>query len=310
MSDHMLTRGPATAVPRESMPPWPVPRSMRTLAGRSNVTSGRLTLTRKRVPSCLRALGRKEMPDRFELDGVVYHRRRTFKHDFFAATGLYEGGGRQVVLKIGRREGFLGLPLGWVGRLLVRHEADLFRRTADLEGVPGLVGVWQSHGLVRDFVPGQALWKGRRLDDAFFTRLQALIEAMHRRGMAYVDLEKPQNVLVGDDGLPYLIDFQISWPWPIGRAAHSFAGRWLCRGLQQGDRYHLRKLQRHFRPDQLTEDELAASYTRPQAVRLYSRLTAPVIRFRRWVLAKVAPAPGPGERGRCDHADGTVTACR
>jgi hypothetical protein len=250
------------------------------------------------------------MPDQFELDGVVYHRRRTFKHDFFAATGRYEGGGRQVVLKIGRREGFLGLPLAWVGRLLTKHETDLFRKVADLEGVPRLFGVWQGHGLVHDFVPGQALWTGHRVDDTFFARLQAMIEAMHRRGMAYVDLEKPQNVLAGDNGRPYLIDFQISWPWPIGRAAHSFAGRWLCRGLQQGDRYHLRKLQRRFRPDQLTEDELAASYAPPRAVRLYRRLTAPVTRFRRWVLARVAPAPAPGERGRYDRADGTETACR
>jgi hypothetical protein len=124
-----------------------------------------------------------------------------------------------------------------------------------------------------------------------------MIATLHRRGLAYVDLEKRQNVLVGDDGRPYLIDFQISWPWPVGWFEQTAPARWLRRRLQQGDLYHLRKLQRRFRPDQMTPAELAASYARPWPVRLHRWLTRPFTRFRRWVLAKVDPKRGDRERG-------------
>ena len=255
----------------------------------------------KRVPFCLRALGSRELPARIELNGVPYDRVGTFKHDFFAATGLYRGAGRYVVLKIGRREGFLGIPLGWAGRLLTRHEADLFGQLADLDGVPALVGVWQDDSLIHEYVPGHPLSKGEPVNDKFFVRLRAMVDVLHQRRIAYVDLEKPQNVLVGEDGRPHLIDFQISWPWPVGWPARSPLGRWLCRRLQEGDRYHLGKLQRRFRPDQLTPQELAASYARPWPVRLHRKLTAPATRFRRWVLSKVDPGHRDGERGRNDE---------
>lgn len=244
------------------------------------------------------------MPAEVEVGGLTLRHVRTFKHDFFAATGLYEGNGRQAVLKIGRRVGFLGLPLGWTGRLLARHEADLFTRLADVSGVPALLGMVGEDGIVHDFVPGHELRKGEQVNDEFFTRLEGMIATIHERRMAYVDLEKRQNVLVGEDGRPYLIDFQISWPWPIGWLERTVVGRWLCRRFQQGDRYHLRKLRRRFRPDQLTPQELEESYRRPWTVRAHRRLTRPLTRFRRWVLAKVDPKRGDTERGRCEQEAG------
>ena len=256
-------------------------------------------MARKKLPDCLRALGRDELPDRIELDSTTYTRVRTFKHDFFAATGLYEGAGRKVIVKLGRRGGFLGLPLGWAGRLLSVHEADLLNRLADLDGVPELIGIYQGTGVVRAHIPGDELQPGNPVNDEFFERLARMIDTIHQRQMAYVDLEKRHNVLVGDDGRPYLIDFQISWPWPVGWLGRTGPGRWLCRQFQKGDLYHLAKLRRRFRPDQMTTAELAASYRRPWPVRIHRRLTRPLTRFRRWVLAKVDPKRRDTERGRC-----------
>ena len=42
-------------------------------------------------------------------------------------------------------------------------------------------------------------------------QLHDLLREIHRRNVAYVDTNKPENILLGDDGRPYLIDFQISW---------------------------------------------------------------------------------------------------
>ena len=263
-----------------------------------------MDVAENKLPYCLRALGKRDMPARIEVDGCSYVHLRTFKHDFFAATGLYQAGRpqpKQVVLKIGRRVGFLGVPLGWVGRLLAEHEAEQFRRAGGLDGVPRLVGMWGRDAILHEYIPGHALCRGERVGDEFFERLSALLAAMHERQMAYVDLEKPQNVLVGEDGRPYLVDFQISWPWPAGWLARSVAGRWLGRRLQQGDLYHLGKLQRRFRPDQMTVEQLAKSYLRPWPVRLHQRLTRPATALRRWVLAILGSKRPDGERGRCEE---------
>ena len=261
-------------------------------------------MAESKLPYCLRALGKRDMPARIETDGYSYVHLQTFKHDFFAATGLYQGDppqARRAVLKIGRRVGFLGMPLGWVGRLLAEHEARQFRRAQGLDGVPRLLGMWARDAILHEYVPGHTLRKAERVADDFFERLSALLAAMHERQMAYVDLEKPQNVLVGEDGRPYLVDFQISWPWPAGWLARSVAGRWLGRRLQQGDLYHLGKLQRRFRPDQMTAEQLAKSYLRPWPVRLHQRLTRPATALRRWVLTTLGSKRPNGERGRCEE---------
>jgi hypothetical protein len=244
------------------------------------------------------------MPPSIEVNGHRYRHVTTWKHDFFAATGLYEGDRESVVVKIGRRRGLLGWPLDWLGCLLVRHEADLLTRLGDLDGIPRLMGVVDNCILVHAFIPGHSLRKGQRVDDDFFERLANLIHALHRRGIAHVDLEKRQNVLVGDDGRPYLLDFQISWPWPLGWMTQTWPGRWLGRRLQQGDRYHLLKLRRRFRPDQMTPEELAESYRRPWGVRAHTWLTRPFTKLRRRALARLDPGRYDGERGRTEQEPG------
>jgi serine/threonine protein kinase len=150
---------------------------------------------------------------------------------------------------------------------------------------------------VHEFVEGQPLHRDVRVPDEFFGRLESALAQIHAREMAYVDLEKPQNVLLGDDGRPYLIDFQISWRLRPSRGGRTAIARWICSRLQQGDRYHLLKLRRRFRPDQLTPEQIEASYRRPAGVRLHARLTRPLLRLRRRLLDRLEPSRRVGERG-------------
>ena len=62
---------------------------------------------RNRLDS-LRALGRLCPPSSVCVKGVPHVCRQVFKHDFFAATSLYESKGTPVVVKIGRRADCLG----------------------------------------------------------------------------------------------------------------------------------------------------------------------------------------------------------
>ena len=249
------------------------------------------------TPHWLLALGKEPPPAEIELDDARYRRTRIFKHDFFAYTGLYEGPAGRVVLKIGRMAPFFGLPLGWIGRLHSWHESHVFRAVDDLEIVPRFTGRWRRHGITHEFVEGHALEKGERVRDDFFVLLSAGLAEMHRRGLAYVDLEKYENVLVGADGRPYLFDFQISWRWPFAFLRERWPVTWIARRFQAGDRYHLAKLQLRTRPDLLTSEEIAAVRKKPFLVRLHAGLTRPLTLMRRFVLRHVDPTRKRGERG-------------
>ena len=153
------------------------------------------------------------MPERITLRDGDYKHLRTWKHDFFAATGLYEGPSGRVVLKLGRTASLLGIPASWIGRLLCDRELDVYQAVDDLAGVPRCLGRWGQTGLVHIFVEGHPLQQREPVNDEFFPRIERLIGELHRRDIAYVDLEKRENILVDAEGRPCLIDFQISWKW-------------------------------------------------------------------------------------------------
>ena len=255
----------------------------------------------KSVPPSLQALGRQPLPVEIEVAGQRYVQRRVFKNDFFAVTAMFDGPAGKVILKVGRQADFLLIPLKWVGRLLARREEAAFKRLAGIDGIPRLLGRWGPTGIVREYIDGHPLAKGERVPDDFHERLRELIGQVHRRKMAYVDLEKCENVLIGDDGKPYLFDFQISWYFPARWGGDSWPLRRLLRWFQVGDQYHLVKLQRRTRPDQLTAAELAASYRKPWYVHAHRFFSWPFTWARRRVLDRVDPRRKVGERGRVDN---------
>lgn len=262
----------------------------------------------KKTPAWLLALGREEPPQEISLESGRYRLARIFKHDFFAFTARYErtepSQDFDVVLKIGRKAWMFILPLGWIGRLHAWHETRVFEKLDDLDVVPAYTGRWGKHGLTHAFVEGRELQKGDEVPDDFFERLRIGLEAVHARDMAYVDLEKPENVLVGDDGAPYLFDFQIAWYWPRKAGGNLPPLTWIRRLAQRSDRYHLLKLRRRVRPDQMSEQELSESHKRPGYVQLHNRMTRPLTRVRRRFLERVDPRKRRGDESGRIHSQG------
>lgn len=226
------------------------------------------------------ALYEPDMPNSVTLDAVAYRKVQTFKYDFFAATVLYEGQGRQVVVKIYRVRRFFGLPMGWTGRLQVGHETRLYRLLAGIEGIPEYLGRVGKTGFVHAFVPGGPLRRKATVADDFFAGLANTLQAVHERGVAYVDLNKPENILLGEDGRGHLIDFQISYA-PRRRF---FLTRFVLRQLQREDWYHLLKHKRRLRPDQLTDEERQRGERRSTAINLHRILSRPYFLIRRPVM--------------------------
>ena len=156
------------------------------------------------------------MPEKLEAGGRFYAFRRLYKHDFFAATALYEqvtpddspsNHSRTSSAPTACTQSFFGLPMGWLGRFVARHEIQIYQKLQGIPGIPSFLGTVGKNGFLHAFVPGRELSAAVALEPDFFDRLHELFTSIHTLNIAYVDANKRENILVGDDGRPYLIDF-------------------------------------------------------------------------------------------------------
>lgn len=240
----------------------------------------------KLPPSQFRALGREGLPETVAVAGERYRLEETFKHTFAAAVGLYRRNDDRIVCKFHRRASFFGVPLAWLGQLAAAYEAAVLGCLQGLPGVPRLRDMPPETALARDFIKGRPLQKDMQVSEEFFPLLMELLAGMHARGVACVDLEKSENILVGDDGRPYLMDFQIAFHVPRRFLGETTLARLVRRRLQQSDTYHALKHFRRVRPDLLSAGEMANSRRKPWSVRTANLLTAPWRKLRRWMLGK------------------------
>ncbi len=247
----------------------------------SNVPPG------KRAPAySMRALGRRNLPETLIINQTPWTLTRTHKHDFWAVTGFYQNGaGGRAVLKMGRTEPFCGFPMEWTGRFLCRREMRFYQQLNDLPNVPKILGRVGKTGFVHEYAEGEPLSRERPVPDGFFDRLLDLMDKLHRRGLAYVDANKPQNILLGTDGLPHLIDFQISFD--VREFGDNFVTRWLLARMHSADVYHVLKHKKRMRPDEMTADQWRRVRERGTLIRLHRIVTKPYFKFRRTTFKRL-----------------------
>jgi len=220
-----------------------------------------------------------------------------------------------------------GLPgSGLVARVLLRREARALEALAGLPGAPAVERdpAWgaapsldgrrpaAAATLVRAYTPGAPLHRAEVLPRDFFELLEELVRAVHARGVCHNDLHKEQNVVVAEDGRPWLIDFQLASLHP--RRARRFAVR--CRDDLRHVHKHHRRYTRDGRgpePRGPAGDREGARLPRSGAAWIWRRTAKPLYNlFTRGVLrtrdgeerrdssgpwpAWTAPV-GPGERG-------------
>jgi serine/threonine protein kinase len=99
------------------------------------------------------------------------------------------------------------------GRFLVWREERAYKKLKDIRGVPNSFRVIDGLALVTEKIPGWNLKKIKRemqIPESFFDALKNLVDNFHRKGIAHCDLKKATNILMGNDGLPYIIDWGAS----------------------------------------------------------------------------------------------------
>jgi hypothetical protein len=251
-------------------------------------------------PAFLRALGTEDPPAQVQIHGETYERLEIFKHDSWAATALYAGSSEQVVCKFNRQAPLFGISVAWLGRLLAGRETQMLERLSDVPNVPrpaGRVKLGEQilqHAVARVYIPGHPLSRYERVDNDFFPALERLLATMHLRGMAYVDLHKRENIIVGDDGQPYLVDFQIGAALPARGPWNNPLTRALLRVLQQSDTYHLLKHMSYNRPDLVGFGHRQMDHHRPWWIWLHRFVTIPPRVLRRIFLVLIGVRKGKG----------------
>ena len=253
-------------------------------------------------PATFRALGAADPPAAITLDGEIFQRLEILKHDSWAATAVYRSPTRIAKCKFNRTQRIGPIPMRWLGRALAARERWFMDRLAGIEGVPvslGDIRVGEQSlktAIAHEWIDGHALAEGELVDDWFFPQLQAILDEVHRRGVAHVDLHKRENILVDDYGRPCLIDYQISFGIPTERRLPRLLLGGLLRLLQRSDDYHLLKHRVKHRPDQVGLSLADMQRMRPWWIRAHRCVAVPFRTVRRRLLTAL------GIRSQSGHA--------
>lgn len=169
----------------------------------------------------------------------------TRRRPLAAEQWLHEAGGTRWIVK-----DFSGHPW-WVrwttGAWLIRREYAVMTRLRGLPGIPQQVLRIDRLTLAYPCVEGTPLAStpARQLSPDFFRRYEALLDELHARGIAHLDLNNEASVLVTPDQRPVLLNFRfhLAFPRPFTRLTHWLAWFDLRAFNRAWNRYLLQQLQ-------------------------------------------------------------------
>lgn len=135
---------------------------------------------------------------------------------------------------------------------MAMREYRAYIRLAGLEGIPAEAFLLDEYAVGYRFIPGKTL---RESDPAeipidFFHELEELVRRMHERNIVHLDLRNRRNILIAENGSPYLLDFQ-------SYLDLTFMPRFLHRLLKDIDFSGVYKTWIKLRPDLIDKTRLA-----------------------------------------------------
>jgi serine/threonine protein kinase len=131
---------------------------------------------------------------------------------------IIQENGIRAVIKDFSTTGFL--YRNSIGRLLIWRESTAYKRLKGLKGVPSFYGTVNGLALILEEIPGndlEMIKDKKSLSKDFYQELRNLVESIHQRGLIHGDLKRAPNILLSDNGKPYIVDWASSISkWEFG----------------------------------------------------------------------------------------------
>ena len=145
---------------------------------------------------------------------------------------------------------------GRISQYFINHEYKIYQRLKGITGIPKCYGLSDDGSLILEFIDGHSYReKERTLEgrDQFFADLLTLILTIHAGGVSHGDLKRKDNILIGENNQPYLIDFGTAMTL---NPKDQFIKRWLYNFSKQTDLNAWIKHKYSRQYDRIEEDDL------------------------------------------------------
>ncbi len=158
--------------------------------------------------------------------------------------------GRTLMVKDVRRRNFL---LRWtLGLWLIDKEWKIYARLKGLKGVPQPIERIDRFAFAMEYISGKPVGRDDKLPSTFFSDLESVLRGVHSRGVVHLDLRHKGNILISDQGAPFLIDFNSSFSFKVGGVLYRLFFP-LLRWVDYGG---LLKLKERVSPSSMSPEEL------------------------------------------------------
>ena len=156
-----------------------------------------------------------------------------------------------------KRTNKIGALTRHVSKYFTQHEYKIYQRLEGIAGIPKCYGLSDDGSLILEYIDGNSYREKEHIlenRDQFFVDLLALILSIHKAGVSHGDLKRKDNILVGENDQPYLIDFGTAMSL---NSKNKLIKRWLYNFSKQTDLNAWIKHKYSRQYDQITEDDLA-----------------------------------------------------
>ena len=141
-----------------------------------------------------------------------------------------------------------------LGLWLIRNEWEIYSRLVGIRGTPRAVERVDRFAFVTEFVRGRPLQRGEALPASFFTDLERILSEIHARGVVHLDMRHKGNILISEQGDPYVIDFNSS----VAFGNRGWIRRHIFPLLQRVDYGGMLKLKARVSPTLMIPEETAS----------------------------------------------------
>jgi predicted Ser/Thr protein kinase len=191
---------------------------------------------------------------------MVTLQRTDFKDPVFLAKGKF-GKPDLYQVKVGEHTLMVkdvrgkSLFFRWtLGLWLIRNEWEIYSRLGGIRGTPRAVERIDRFAFVTELVRGRPLQRGEALPASFFTDLERILSEIHARGVVHLDMRHKGNILISEQGDPYVIDFNSS----VAFGNRGWIRRHIFPLLQRVDYGGMLKLKARVSPTLMTPEETAS----------------------------------------------------